>query len=97
MTPREKLILLIKEHYDVCMNCNVGYCSDDDFDDCLADYLLANGVVLPCRCGECAYWDSGHISCEGFAKCLTGESGIRYRHKNGFCSCGDRKGGETDD
>lgn len=39
------------------------------------------------HCGECRFWDSPP-SCEGLAKCVTGESGIRYRSKNDFCSKG---------
>lgn len=38
------------------------------------------------RCGNCEYWNRDNISCEGLAKCVTGESGIRYRTKNDFCS-----------
>ena len=43
------------------------------------------------RCEECKFWDGEHVSCEGLAKCVTGESGLRYRSKNDFCSRGQRK------
>lgn len=46
------------------------------------------------RCGKCNFWDRDHISCEGLAKCLTGESGIRYRYSDDFCSRGERKDGD---
>ena len=46
------------------------------------------------RCKDCKNWNLEHISCEGYARCLTGESGVRYRKKNDFCSHGKRKGGE---
>ena len=42
------------------------------------------GVV---HCGECKFWRRPP-SCEGLARCETGETGIRYRTKNDFCSCG---------
>lgn len=44
------------------------------------------------RCGECNFWDRDHISCETLAKCLTGESGVRYRKRNDYCSRGERDG-----
>ena len=43
------------------------------------------------RCKECAFWNREHISCEGLARCLTGESGIRFRGRNDFCSRGTRR------
>lgn len=44
------------------------------------------GVV---HCGECNFWRRPP-SCEGLARCETGETGIRYRSKNDFCSRGAR-------
>lgn len=43
-------------------------------------------VVEVIRCEQCKFWDRKHISCEGYAKCNTGESGIRLRRKNDYCS-----------
>lgn len=43
-------------------------------------------VVEVIRCGQCKFWNREHISCEGYAKCNTGESGIRLRRKNDYCS-----------
>lgn len=86
MTQREKLIELLSP----LMNPQNAFVPTT-----AADYLLENGVVIPCRCGECVCWDSNNISCEGFAKCLTGEGGIRYRNQNDFCSRGKRKGGDN--
>lgn len=43
------------------------------------------------RCGKCIFWDRDRISCEGLAKCLTGESGIRYRYSDDFCSKGRKR------
>ena len=47
-------------------------------------------AVQVVRCGKCNFWDIDHISCEGLAKCLTGESGIRYRKRNDYCSRGEQ-------
>ena len=47
--------------------------------------LLARVQVVHCE--ECRFWDSPP-SCEGLAKCVTGESGIRYRSRRDFCSKG---------
>lgn len=44
----------------------------------------ARGVV---HCYECKFWRRPP-SCEGLARCETGETGIRYRSKNDFCSRG---------
>lgn len=65
----------------------------DGFDeavDIVSDEPAAD-VVEVVRCGECDFWDSNHISCEGLAKCLTGESGIRYRSCKDYCSRGKRR------
>jgi len=43
------------------------------------------------RCRECIFWNKERVSCEGLARCLTGESGIRYRTKDDYCSRGQRK------
>lgn len=47
------------------------------------------------RCGECIFWDRCHVSCEGLAKCLTGEGGIRYRNRSDFCSKGRKREGDN--
>lgn len=57
--------------------------------------LLPVDAVPVIRCGKCNFWDRNHISCEGLAKCLTGESGVRYRNRNDFCSRGKRKDGDS--
>lgn len=49
---------------------------------------IAPDVLKVVRCKDCEYWNRNNISCEGLAKCVTGESGIRYRNKNDFCSRG---------
>ena len=60
------------------------------------DILSAKPVdaVPVIRCDKCDFWDRDHISCEGLAKCLTGEGGIRYRNRSDFCSKGRKKDGD---
>lgn len=48
------------------------------------------------RCENCQFWDNKHISSEGLAKCVTGESGIRYRRSYDFCSRGVHKEAESE-
>ena len=43
------------------------------------------------RCRDCKFWGRERISCEGLARCNTGESGIRYRNQNDFCSRGEKR------
>ena len=52
-------------------------------------------VVTVVRCKDCLFWNRERISCEGLARCVTGEGGVRYRHKNDFCSRGRKMDGET--
>jgi hypothetical protein len=42
-------------------------------------------------CADCKFWDRERISCEGLARCNTGESGVRYRNRNDFCSRGEKR------
>lgn len=43
------------------------------------------------RCKDCAFWESKRVSCEGLARCRTGESGCRYRFGHDFCSRAQRR------
>lgn len=51
-------------------------------------------VVL---CRECTFWNRERISCEGLARCLTGESGVRFRNGTDFCSRAQRREKRTAD
>lgn len=53
--------------------------------------LAFDNVVPVVRCCECKFWNRERISVEGFARCNTGESGVRYRTKNDFCSRGKKR------
>lgn len=76
MNQREKLIELLDQ--------NCGYI-EEQLAENLADHLLANGVVvLPCRCGECEYYNSDKETC-GRQVCMSS-------HFNGFCDFAKRKG-----
>lgn len=55
------------------------------------DSIPASDVRPVVTCGECEFWDRERISCEGLARCNTGESGIRYRNQNDFCSRGKKR------
>lgn len=78
-TEKKKLIELIHEF---------GF-SGYEMND-LADYLLANGVVvLPCRCGECAYHT---LEEPGSVYCPYVIGGWVFN--DGFCSGAKRKGGD---
>lgn len=56
----------------------------------ISRYVNSADVVKVVRCEDCTMWDRANISCEGRARCLTGEGGIRYRGRNDFCSTGVR-------
>lgn len=97
MGQREKLIeLLVNPHKtDECLG---GWCSNeckyfDSGDYCktemVADYLIANGVVvLTCRCGECAY--AGEVPCRDIW-CTKEQC---YVKPDGYCHRAKRKGGD---
>ena len=51
-------------------------------------------VVEVVRCKDCTMWERNRISCEGRARCLTGEGGTRYRGRNDFCSIGIKMDGK---
>lgn len=42
-------------------------------------------------CKDCLFWKRDRISCEGYARCKTGEGGIRFRRENDFCSVARRR------
>jgi hypothetical protein len=52
--------------------------------------LLSLDVRPLVTCGECEFWNRERISCEGLARCNTGENGIRYRNRDDFCSRGKK-------
>ena len=41
--------------------------------------------------GECEFSNRERSSCEGLARCNTGEGGIRYRNRDDFCSRGKKR------
>ena len=87
MEQREKLIELIREAQKGNMLVQWGD---------IADHLLANGVVIPCRCGECEYSDvaycrDGKTESKTDIWCVYNED----RHKNNYyCADAKRKGGD---
>ena len=59
--------------------------------DAVVDDIPAADVRPVVTCGECEFWNRERISCEGLARCNTGESGIRYRNRDDFCSRGKKR------
>ena len=62
MTDRERLIELLKQaqdnYCDICAECaeDLGYKDHEPFENYFADYLLANGVIVPpCKVGDVVY------------------------------------------
>jgi len=78
MTDREKLIELI-DYWVECVDLTHWY--SEELDESLADYLIANSVTIPVRCGECESYDT-----EGF--CYWWKECVR---DNDFCSYGERR------
>ena len=89
---REKLIDILAG-----CDCNTEYCDDcefaNDIDGCvrrqkeiIADHLIANGVTIPVRCGECREFVCRNDVFEQHCR-LYGAS----VDSNDFCSCGERR------
>ena len=53
----------------------------------IAQHATVDAVEVV-RCKDCRAWDRGRISCEGLARCNSGEGGIRYRSGSDYCSKG---------
>lgn len=49
------------------------------------------------HCNDCAFWESKRVSCEGLARCRTGESGYRYRFGHDFCSRAQKRDEVSED
>ena len=91
MEQREKLIELIgtaleSHENDKCRVCAVYDCAKC-VSECIADHLIANGVVvLPCRCEECFHYRKS----DGYCAVMQGFCG----DEDFFCACAKRKGGD---
>lgn len=76
-------------------NCYNGY--SDTYDKAYIigtlEEVPPSDVVEVVRCKDCQYWNRDRVSCEGLARCLTGETGVRFRNANDFCSRGEKKDG----
>lgn len=73
MTDRERLIDIL---------ANSGCTADFETFESLADHLIANGVVIPVRCKDCAYVSPMKFFCN------------RYKYailENGYCNKGKLK------
>lgn len=74
MEQREKLIELLRDCYGINAIPT-------------ADYLLANGVVLPCRCKDCEHNKEN----ENYRFC---EVNQRMIDRYGYCQHAKQKGGD---
>ena len=50
--------------------------------ECIADHLLANGVIVPCRCENCKFWASG--------VCHHPEQRYLFTEKTHYCGYAER-------
>lgn len=60
----------------------------------LADYLLANGVIVPVRCKDCKYCELRYPAKEIGKEAIEGYycfANKRYLKSTDFCSCGELK------
>ena len=86
MTDREKLIELLKKADSATWGQTY---------ETYADYLLANGVIVPIRCENCEYYIPKAILTDVYDNPL-GYDGIcdncdKYTDKDDFCSCAKLK------
>lgn len=89
MTQRERLIeLLIDGNIDADES---GTESRVERCEKVADWLIANGVVLPVRCCECEHCDIGQNDVEQWCICQVKRIDV---DPTDFCSYGKRKGGD---
>lgn len=89
---REKVIDIA---HGYCHTIDGRCCGPDDVVELYEELkaIPTADVVEVIRCEECKFWDAPP-SCEGLARCMTGESGIRFRKAYDFCSRGRPKGGD---
>lgn len=83
---------IIRNHKRECSS-NYGMVLLKNLSICINELTPVDAIPVV-RCKDCIFWDRKHISCEGLARCATGEGGIRYRSHSDYCSkgrCKDRK------
>ena len=86
MTDRDRLIKLKAEATDKYQAMPFVNGSKIDFDCFLADYLLANGVIVPIRCKDCMFYKHTEIG-----DCMACVRQTAYKKPNDFCSCAKLK------
>lgn len=86
MTQREKLIELLPLAVQKYRGSAGG------FGD-IADYLLDNGVVLSCRCGECKHFYKYNCRADNMRMNVC-KLGVGTDGEDFYCPYGERKGGD---
>jgi hypothetical protein len=107
MCERETLIALTMCHCsiitsDACPKSNNGKCTILDCATCLADHLIANGVVPVVRCKDCKHGEFEQenrmwacVRCADYDEDFDMFTGfIEYHNEDHFCSYGE-KGEDT--
>lgn len=98
MTDRDRLIELLHKAEDICdstLDCDT--CKYVLSGSCktvlIADYLLANGVIVPIRCKDCEYYTPiKQQSTKWKSKTFYCTRNVNMKmNENDFCSCAKLK------
>lgn len=73
---------ILKSEFSIEENGIIGYVVDSEV---IRNTKPVDAVVVT-RCENCQMWQRNRISCEGLARCITGEGGFVYRSRYDFCS-----------
>ena len=73
---------ILESEFSIEENGAIGYVVDSEV---IRNTKPVDAVVVT-RCGNCQMWQRDRISCEGLARCITGEGGFVYRSRYDFCS-----------
>lgn len=73
---------ILESEFSIEENGIIGYVVDSEV---IRNAKPIDAVVVT-RCENCQMWQRNRISCEGLARCITGEGGFVYRSRYDFCS-----------
>ena len=93
-TDREKLTELLGDFLD-----EMPLTEGNGLYESFADYLIAKGVTIHVRCGECKHWHPSNARMGDTEEDMQAIGGCVYtrycRLEKDFCSCGERKEDEN--